>query len=87
MVIHVQMYFIQGNFTFYTMQLFPFSAIMGFKYLWHSGLSTERRAMMDNFSVVTPELEKLAAVCSGNSSIDPQDYIRYNVKRGLRDLD
>ena len=42
---------------------------------------------MDDFSMVTPELERLAAICCGNSSIDPQDYIRYNVKRGLRDLD
>ena len=42
---------------------------------------------MEDFSRVTPELETLAALCRQNSSIDPQDYIRYDVKRGLRDLD
>ena len=42
---------------------------------------------MEDFSRVTPELEALAALCRANSSIDPQDYIRYDVKRGLRDLD
>ncbi len=42
---------------------------------------------MDDFSKVTPELEALADLCRSNSSIDPHDYIRYNVKRGLRDLD
>ena len=42
---------------------------------------------MDDFSVVTPELEALAAICYSNSSIDPEDYLKYNVKRGLRDLD
>ena len=42
---------------------------------------------MHDFSAVTPELEALAALCRQNSSIDPQDYTRYNVKRGLRDLD
>ncbi len=41
---------------------------------------------MDNFSLVTPELEALAALCRANSSIAPEDYTRYDVKRGLRDL-
>ena len=41
---------------------------------------------MDNFSRVTPELYRLADLCRRNSSIDPQDYARYEVKRGLRDL-
>jgi citrate synthase len=41
---------------------------------------------MDDFSRVTPELEQLAALCRKNSSIDPEDYLRYDVKRGLRDL-
>ena len=41
---------------------------------------------MQDFSAVTPELEALAAMCRSNSSIDPNDYIRYDVKRGLRDL-
>ena len=42
---------------------------------------------MHDFSTVTPELERLAAVCRQNSCIDPEDYGRYSVKRGLRDLD
>ncbi len=42
---------------------------------------------MQDFSVVTPQLEALASLCRQNSSIDPQDYGRYAVKRGLRDLD
>ncbi len=41
---------------------------------------------MDDFSCITPELEVLASLCSKNSSIDPADYTRYDVKRGLRDL-
>ena len=41
---------------------------------------------MHDFSAVTPAIEDLAALCRKNSSIDPQDYIRYDVKRGLRDL-
>ena len=42
---------------------------------------------MQAYSVITPELEALAGICRKNSSIDPQDYTRYQVKRGLRDLD
>ncbi len=42
---------------------------------------------MHDFSAVTPELESLAALCRKNSSIDPNDYTRYDVKRGLRDID
>ena len=42
---------------------------------------------MQDFSIVTPELEALAGLCRKNSSIDPRDYIRFDVKRGLRDLD
>lgn len=39
------------------------------------------------FSSVTPELEKLAALCEKNDIIDPALYTKYEVKRGLRDLD
>ncbi len=39
-----------------------------------------------NFYHITPELEQLVALCEQNSSIDPEDYVRYDVKRGLRDL-
>ena len=42
---------------------------------------------MHDYSAVTPELEALAAMCCRNSSIDPKDYTKYSVKRGLRDLD
>ena len=41
---------------------------------------------VSEYSKVTPELEQLAQLCLSNSSIDPQDYARYDVKRGLRDL-
>lgn len=41
---------------------------------------------MHDFSKITPELHQLADLCLRNSSIDPQDYIHYDVKRGLRDL-
>ena len=41
---------------------------------------------MEDYSQVTPELYRLADLCMRNSSIDPQDYARYDVKRGLRDL-
>ncbi len=38
------------------------------------------------YSAITPEIEKLAQIALDNSTIDPEDYTRYNVKRGLRDL-
>lgn len=37
------------------------------------------------YSNITPEIEHLAAIALQNSTIDPEDYTRYNVKRGLRD--
>lgn len=39
-----------------------------------------------NYGIVTPEIEALAAMSRENSCIDSADYIRYDVKRGLRDL-
>lgn len=39
-----------------------------------------------NFSMVTPEIEKLAAKCRDNNNIDASLYDKYEVKRGLRDL-
>lgn len=39
-----------------------------------------------NYCDVTPEIEALAALALENSCIDPEDYVRYDVKRGLRDL-
>lgn len=42
----------------------------------------------DNKSVfeMTPEIKKLAALCEDRNSIDKELYTRYEVKRGLRDL-
>lgn len=42
---------------------------------------------MSEYSKITPEIEALAKICLENSQIDKEDYIKYNVKRGLRDLD
>ena len=39
-----------------------------------------------NYCNVTPEIEALAELSLKNSCIDPEDYVRYDVKRGLRDL-
>lgn len=38
------------------------------------------------FSVVTPDIAELSALCRTASKIDPELYTRYDVKRGLRDL-
>ena len=35
---------------------------------------------------VTPRVEALAALCRSNSCIDPALYRKYDVKRGLRDI-
>ena len=35
---------------------------------------------------VTPRVEALAALCRSNSRIDPALYLKYDVKRGLRDI-
>ena len=39
-----------------------------------------------NYCDTTPEIEALALQIARNSSIDPEDFVTYNVKRGLRDL-
>ncbi len=39
-----------------------------------------------NYSDITPAVEKLAATCIDNSRIDPELYKKYEVNRGLRDL-
>ena len=44
-------------------------------------------AEISEYSRVTPAIERLAQVCLANSQINRDDYLRYNVKRGLRDLD
>ena len=42
----------------------------------------------DNRSIfeLTPEIEELAKLCSNNNEIEKELYTRYEVKRGLRDL-
>ena len=43
--------------------------------------------MIENeFSRITPEIEKLSALCSEHFHIDPALYSKYDVKRGLRDV-
>ncbi|MDD6401619.1 MAG: citrate/2-methylcitrate synthase [Lachnospiraceae bacterium] len=39
------------------------------------------------FSTVIPEFYELAQLCEKNDAIDPDLYSKYEVKRGLRDLD
>ncbi len=39
-----------------------------------------------NYNIVTPEVRALARLALDNSSIDSADYVKYDVKRGLRDL-
>lgn len=38
------------------------------------------------FSKITPEILALTDICNKNSSIDPELYSKYDVKRGLRDI-
>ncbi|MBQ8979751.1 MAG: citrate/2-methylcitrate synthase [Oscillospiraceae bacterium] len=39
-----------------------------------------------SFSQVTPQIEELARKCTENGAIDPALYTKYEVKRGLRDI-
>lgn len=39
-----------------------------------------------SFSKVTPQIEQLASLCEKNGAIDPALYGKYEVKRGLRDI-
>ena len=39
-----------------------------------------------NYCNITPEIEAMAALALQSNSIDPEDYARYDVKRGLRDM-
>ena len=41
---------------------------------------------ISDYSSVTPMIEKLAGFCRENNRIDLGDYARYEVKRGLRDV-
>lgn len=40
-----------------------------------------------DFSEITPEIREMAAACEKSSYIDPELFRRYDVKRGLRDID
>lgn len=39
-----------------------------------------------DYSEITPEIKKMTDICIGNSSIPPELYTKYEVKRGLRDI-
>ena len=39
-----------------------------------------------DYSAITKEITAYAELCQNNSNIDPVLYERYDVKRGLRDL-
>jgi citrate synthase len=41
----------------------------------------------ESFSMITPEVTQLSKLCNDNGKIEPGLYEKYNVKRGLRDLD
>lgn len=42
--------------------------------------------MQGNFSDITKELVDLSEICRKNGTIDPDLYVKYEVKRGLRDI-
>lgn len=42
--------------------------------------------MQGNFSEITKELVELSELCRKNGTIDPELYVKYEVKRGLRDI-
>ena len=47
----------------------------------------KRGTLMGNpLSEITPEILALSELCTQNGSIDPELYAKYEVKRGLRDL-
>ncbi len=39
-----------------------------------------------DYSAITPSIQAFAQMCRENNCINPDDYTRYDVKRGLRDL-
>ena len=42
--------------------------------------------MANVYSEITPEIQRLAELCQKNGKIDPELYGKYDVKRGLRDI-
>ena len=45
-------------------------------------MASVQRALFEN----TPEIQRLAALCEKNNAIEKELYTKYEVKRGLRDL-
>ena len=43
-------------------------------------------AVVNPYSEITSDILELSQLCMQNSSIDPELYTRYQVNRGLRDL-
>ena len=43
-------------------------------------------AKNNDFFEITPEIRRLSALCEERDAIDPSLYAKYDVKRGLRDL-
>lgn len=41
----------------------------------------------ENYTGTLPDIKKYAQLCTENTHFDPELYYKYNVKRGLRDLD
>ena len=39
-----------------------------------------------NFEIITPEVVEFAELCKKNGNINPELYTKYDVKRGLRDI-
>jgi citrate synthase len=49
-------------------------------------LPTEFNTLDDKYSEITPEIEELSRLCIENSTINTELYTKYQVNRGLRDL-
>ena len=45
------------------------------------------RFIEKNFLHTLPDIKKYADRCVANTNFDPELYYKYDVKRGLRDLD
>ena len=49
-------------------------------------LSVEFNTLDEKYSRITPEIERLSDLCVENAAIDPELYTKFEVNRGLRDL-
>jgi citrate synthase len=49
-------------------------------------MDLKKDSFKNDFTEITPEIQKLTSLCYKNSFIDPELYKKYNVNRGLRDL-